>query len=53
MPARLVESAQEVAGFVLDRSPLAVMLCNYHFELITQQHVVESVRDGLTAAARA
>lgn len=45
-PARLVESAQEVAGFVLDRSPVAAMLVNYHFELITQQHFVESVRDA-------
>lgn len=45
-PAGLVGSAEEVAGYVLAKSPLAVQLATLHLELVTQQHYVESVKDN-------
>jgi hypothetical protein len=39
-------SAAEVAGVILSKSPLAVMLVTLHLELITQQHYTDSVKDN-------
>jgi hypothetical protein len=38
--------AAEVAGVILSKSPIAVMLVTLHLELITQQHYTDSVRDN-------
>ncbi len=45
----VLESAAEVAGAVMSKSPIAVMLVTLHIELMTQQHYTHSVRgdDGL------
>jgi hypothetical protein len=43
-PCRLLANAQEVAGVILDKRPMAVMLVTYHLELITQKHYVEFVK---------
>jgi hypothetical protein len=37
--------AAQVAGVILTKSPIAVMLTTYHIELMTQAHYVECVRD--------
>lgn len=37
--------AAEVAGVILSKSPIAVMLTTYHIELMTQAHYVGCVRD--------
>lgn len=37
--------AAAVAGVILSKDPLAVMLVTLHLELMTQQHYTESVRD--------
>lgn len=37
--------AAAVAGVILSKGPLAVMLVTLHLELMTQQHYTESVRD--------
>ena len=42
----LVGSAEEVAGTILGKSPLAVQFATLHLELVTQQHYVESVKDN-------
>ena len=39
-------SAAEVAGVILSKAPIAVMLVTLHLELITQQHYTDSVRDN-------
>jgi hypothetical protein len=39
-------SAAEVAGVILSKSPIAVMLVTLHLELITQQHYTDSVKDN-------
>ena len=36
--------AVEVAGVILSKSPIAIMLMTYHIELMTQAHYVECVR---------
>lgn len=43
-PCGTVSNAEEAAGFILQRSPLAVLLVTLHLELITQAHYVDSVR---------
>lgn len=40
----LLGAASEVAGVILSKSPLAVMLVTLHLELMTQAHYTESVR---------
>lgn len=39
-------SAAEVAGIILGKSPMAVLLVTLHLELITQQHYTDSVKDN-------
>jgi hypothetical protein len=41
----LLPGAKDVAGVILSKSPLAVMLVTLHLELVTQLHYTESVRD--------
>lgn len=43
--AAVLDNAVEVAGFVLDKSPLAVGLVTLHLELTTQHHYVSAARD--------
>ena len=45
----VIDNAVEVAGFILSKSPLAIMLATLHLELVTQQHYVGAFRahDGL------
>jgi hypothetical protein len=38
-------SAAEVAGVILGKSPIAVMLVTLHLEIMTQAHYVECVKD--------
>jgi hypothetical protein len=38
-------SAAEVAGVILSKSPIAVMLVTLHLEIMTQAHYVECVKD--------
>jgi len=40
----LLGAAAEVAGVILSKSPLAVLLITLHLELMTQAHYTESVR---------
>jgi hypothetical protein len=42
----VLESAAEVAGVILSKAPLAVVLTTLHLELVTQQHFVECVKDN-------
>lgn len=44
-PARVLENAAEVAGVVLSKSPMGVMLVILHIELMTQDHYTKSVKD--------
>jgi hypothetical protein len=46
-PCEGVGSAEEAAGFILGKSPLAVMLATLHLELVTQAHYTDSVRLGV------
>lgn len=41
----VLEEAAAVAGVILEKSPIAVMLITLHIELMTQFHYTESVRD--------
>lgn len=41
----VLEEAAAVAGVILSKSPIAVMLVTLHIELMTQMHYTESVRD--------
>lgn len=41
----VLEEAAAVAGVILSKSPIAVMLMTLHIELMTQFHYTESVRD--------
>ncbi|MDQ3366513.1 MAG: diiron oxygenase [Myxococcota bacterium] len=45
-PCDVVENATDVAGFILARSPLGVLVTTLHLELVTQLHYVSSVREG-------
>jgi len=41
----VLSSAAEVAGIILGKSPIAVMLITYHIEIMTQAHYTECVKD--------
>src|ERR1043166_5687827 len=43
---RALSRFADVAGVILSKSPLAVMLVTFHLELITQQHYVDSIKDN-------
>ena len=42
----LTDSPQEVASYILSKSPMAVLMITLHLEIITQAHYVDSVRDN-------
>jgi hypothetical protein len=42
----VLESAVEVAGVILSKSPIAVMLVTLHLEIMTQDHYTGAVRDS-------
>ena len=42
--AEVLESAGTVAGVVLSKSPIAVMMLTYHLEIMTQAHYTECVK---------
>lgn len=44
-PARVLETAAQVADVVLSKSPIGVMIVILHIELMTLDHYTESVRD--------
>jgi hypothetical protein len=39
-------AAGDVAGIIMSKSPMAVLLVTLHLELITQQHYTDSVKDN-------
>ncbi|MCA9684845.1 MAG: diiron oxygenase, partial [Myxococcales bacterium] len=43
---QVLDNAAEVAGIILSKSPIAVMLMTLHIELMTQAHYTESMRDN-------
>src|SRR5262249_48356825 len=45
-PCEVLGSAAEVAGVILSKSPLAVMMVTLHLEITTQAHYVDSLRDA-------
>jgi hypothetical protein len=45
-PVGVLDNAAEVAGVVLSKSPIAVMIMTLHLELMTQEHYTESVREN-------
>lgn len=45
-PCEVLGSASAVAGVILGKTPIAVLLTTLHIELMTQAHYVESVRDN-------
>ncbi len=45
-PARVLDSAAQVADVILGHSPLAVLLITLHIEVMTQQHYVGCVKDN-------
>jgi hypothetical protein len=44
-PCPVLECAAEVAGVILSKSPMAVMLTTCHIELMTLQHYTECVKE--------
>ncbi len=44
-PCDVLDNAVEVAGIILSKSPIAVLLTTLHIEVVTQHHFVETVRD--------
>lgn len=44
-PCEVLGSAAEVAGVILSKSPIGVMLVTLHLEIMTQAHYVECVKD--------
>lgn len=44
-PCAVLDNAAEVAGVILGKSPMAVMLITLHLEIMTQSHYTQSVRD--------
>jgi hypothetical protein len=44
----VLSSAAEVAGIIMGKSPIAVMLVTYHIEIMTQAHYTECVKDDAT-----
>jgi len=45
-PCDVLSSPAEVAGVILGKAPIAVMLVTLHLELITQLHYTDSVKDN-------
>ncbi|MFV8749858.1 diiron oxygenase [Nannocystaceae bacterium ST9] len=45
-PCGVLDNAAEVAGAVLSKSPIAVMIMTLHIELMTQEHYTQSVREN-------
>jgi hypothetical protein len=45
-PCDVLGSAAEVAGVILSKSPIAVLMVTLHLEIMTQGHYVDSVRDA-------
>ena len=43
----VLENANEVAAFIMTKSPIAVLLLTLHIELTTQKHFTECVRGNL------
>lgn len=43
--AGVLDNAAQVAGVIMSKSPIAVMMVTLHIEFMTQQHYTESVRD--------
>ncbi|MBL9040313.1 MAG: diiron oxygenase [Myxococcales bacterium] len=41
----LTDSPQEVAGYILSKSPMAVLLVTLHLEILTQAHYVDAMKD--------
>src|SRR4029079_1721381 len=41
-----IGNPEAVAAAILARTPTAVLLISLHLEIMTQQHYVESIRDG-------
>lgn len=41
----VVDNAAEVAGVILSKSPMAVVVTTLHLEIMTQDHYTESIRD--------
>lgn len=41
----VLDSAAHVAGIILSKTPIAVMLITLHLEIMTQQHYTDCVRD--------
>ena len=44
-PTEVLGAAAEVAGVILSKHPIAVMLVTLHLEIMTQAHYVECVKD--------
>ncbi len=44
----VLSSAAEVAGIIMSKNPIAVMLVTYHIEIMTQAHYTECVKDDAT-----
>ncbi len=42
----LTDNPQEVASYILGKSPLAVLLVTLHLEIITQAHYVDAMKDN-------
>jgi hypothetical protein len=45
-PCEGIPSQEAVAGVILSKTPMAVLLITLHLELMTQQHYTECVRDS-------
>lgn len=43
-PCEVLQSAAQVAGFILEKSPIGYMLLTLHIELMTQQHFTQCVK---------
>lgn len=43
-PCDVIDNAAEVAGYIMTKPALAVMLVTLHLELITQQHFVDAIK---------
>lgn len=45
-PCKVLDGAEAVAGVILSKHPVAIMLTTLHLELITQRHYVAYVKDA-------
>jgi hypothetical protein len=43
-PCKVIDNAVEVAGLILSKTPIAILMITLHFEIMTQAHYTESVR---------